>query len=119
MTADQGLVVDLDAIGFPVGAVARSYEVPVVVDFHAGGCGPCQTLGPLLEEVVGEWQGAVALVRVDVDANPELARDYGVRGVPTVVALAEGEEVGRFTGSLALPQLRTFVAQLLTGGTAR
>lgn len=105
-------VVDLDAGDFQEGAVDRSRRVPVVVDFHAGGCGPCQTLGPILKEVVREQKGAVVLVRVDVDRNPELAQAYGVRGLPAVKALVDGQVVTQLNGSTSVPRLRAFVADL-------
>jgi putative thioredoxin len=67
----------------------RSNEVPVVVDLWAEWCGPCRTLGPILEQVVGATDGKVELVKVDVDANPRVASTFQVQSIPGVFALRE------------------------------
>jgi putative thioredoxin len=79
--------------------VDRSLEVPVVVDFWAAWCGPCRTLAPVLEQAVAERAGQVALVKVDVDANQELAASFGVRGIPAVKAFRNGRPVADFVGA--------------------
>lgn len=93
-------VKDVDTASFPQDVLQRSREVPVVADFWAEWCEPCKTLSPSLEKVTAEADGAFQLVKVDVDANEELARQYGVQGIPTVIAFRDGEEVSRFTGAL-------------------
>ena len=73
-------------------------STPVLVDFWAEWCGPCKALAPKLEEIAGELAGKAKIVKVDVDANPDSAAKYGVRGIPTLVLFKDGKEVGRLVG---------------------
>jgi thioredoxin len=116
MAGGENSIVDLDADSFRQGAVERSWSQPVVVDFHAGWCGPCQTQGPILEEVVRELNGAVVLAHVSVDQAPDLAASYGVRSVPTLIGLVDGEVVDELAGAATISQLRSFVAGLAEQG---
>ncbi len=91
----------------------RSSSVPVVVDFWAAWCAPCRTLTPVLEEEIGARGGQVALVKVDVDAEPALGARFDVRGIPAVKAFRDGRVVDEFVGA----QSRQSVAAFLDGLT--
>ena len=102
---------------FQTAVIERSMTVPVVVDLWAEWCGPCRTLGPTLEKVIGETNGAVELVKVDVDANPQVAQAFSVQSIPAVFALRDGKIVDSFVGALAEAAVREFVAKLAPGAT--
>jgi putative thioredoxin len=90
----------------------RSAEVPVVVDLWAEWCGPCRTLGPILERVVAETGGKVALAKIDIDSNPQVAASFQVQSIPAVFAISQGKVVDSFIGALPEPSVRDFVAKL-------
>src|SRR5713101_4310060 len=91
----------------------RSTQVPVVVDLWAEWCGPCKTLGPTLEKVVAETNGAVELAKVDVDANPRVGATFHVQSIPAVFALRDRQVVDHFIGALPEPAVRDFVQRLV------
>ncbi len=103
---------DVTDATFERDVVERSSHVPVVVDLWAEWCGPCRTLGPILERVVGATNGAVELAKVDVDANPRVAATFQVKSIPAVYALRDGQVVDHFIGALPEQQVRQFVDRL-------
>ncbi|HLN17113.1 MAG TPA: thioredoxin [Acidimicrobiales bacterium] len=105
-------VLDVTDDTFEQAVLARSNEVPVVVDLWAPWCGPCRTLGPIIEKVVAETEGAVELVKVNVDENPRLSATFEVRGIPAVYALRDGKIVDGFVGAQPEAQVREFVNRL-------
>ncbi len=109
MDQPHPFVRDADTADFPQAVLQRSYEVPVVVDFWAEWCGPCKVLGPLLEKVTAEANGEFELVKVDVDQNQELAGEFAVQGIPTVIAFRDGVAVSRFSGAVPEPALQTWL----------
>ncbi len=106
-------MVDVTEATFEAEIVARSHEVPVVVDLWADWCGPCKTLAPILEKVIDETDGQVVLAKVDVDANPRLSESFNVQGIPAVFAIRDGKIAGQFTGAQPEHVVREFVASLL------
>src|ERR1700694_2184199 len=103
---------DVTDASFESAVLDRSTKVPVVVDLWAEWCGPCRTLGPILERVVAETGGAVELVKVDVDANPAVASAFKVQSIPAVFALRDRKVVDNFIGALPEAAVRQFVDRL-------
>jgi putative thioredoxin len=112
-SAPETLKVEVDQASFATEVLERSTDRPVVVDFWAAWCGPCRQLGPVLEQEVARLEGQVLLRAVDVDQSPELARMFGIRGIPAVKAFRDGHVVAEFVGAQPAPQVRSFLQGLL------
>lgn len=110
-TATAPHIFDATTARFQDDVLQKSLEVPVLVDFWATWCGPCKTLGPILEKLANEYNGAFLLAKVDVDAEQQLAGYFGIRSVPTVVLIKDGQPVDGFPGAVPEGQLRQFLAQ--------
>ena len=100
---------------FAADVLEASREVPVIVDFWAPWCGPCKTLGPQLEAAVNAANGAVKMVKINIDENPEIAQQLRIQSIPTVFAFKDGQPVDGFMGAIPESQIKAFVAALAGG----
>jgi len=108
---------DITEATFMQDVIEASKEAPVIVDFWAPWCGPCKTLGPILEKAVGETRGKVRMVKVNVDENQQIAAQLRVQSIPTVYAFHDGKPVDAFQGAVPASEVKAFVDRLvaLTG----
>jgi putative thioredoxin len=104
--------IDVTDVTFQAEVLDRSMSVPVVIDLWAPWCGPCRTLGPILEKVVDATDGNVALAKVNVDENPRVASTFQVQSIPAVFAVHEGKVVDQFIGALPERAVQDFVDRL-------
>jgi putative thioredoxin len=107
------MATDVSTKTFEKEVLEASKTVPVVVDFWAPWCGPCRSLTPIIEKVVGEFKGRVKLVKVNSDDNPELSQAFQIQSIPNVIAFKDGRAVSQFVGAQPESQVRAFVEKLL------
>jgi putative thioredoxin len=105
--------IDVTEETFERDVIQRSYEQPVVVDFWAEWCGPCRSLGPVIEQAVEKRDGQVDLVKVDTDANPRLSQAFGIQSIPAVKAFKDGKVVDEFIGALPPVQVERFLDRIV------
>ena len=119
--APADLIKDATAQTFMADVIDASQQVPVIVDFWATWCGPCKQLGPILEKAVTEARGAVKLVKVDIDQNPQIAQQLRIQSIPAVFAFFQGRPVDAFQGAVPESQVKAFIDKLvqLSGGAGQ
>ena len=115
----QPLVIDVTDESFEADVIEASHEVPIVVDFWAPWCGPCRTLGPLLEHLTQEADGDFRLAKVDIDQNPAIAGSLSIQSIPFVMGFRDGAVVHQFVGAQSEGVVRQFLERLLPDQTER
>jgi putative thioredoxin len=113
METQSPAVVDVGVENFQTEVVERSRQTPVLIDFWATWCGPCKTLGPVLEKLAREMKGRFVLAKIDIDKNPEIADLFQIQSVPTVMLLKGGRPADGFTGAQPEAQVRQFLERHL------
>lgn len=101
---------DATADNFEADVLDRSLQVPVLIDFWAEWCGPCKTVGPILEKLAAEYNGTFVLAKIDVDREQQLAGAFQIRSIPTIILVKGGQPVDGFPGAMPEGQLREFLA---------
>ncbi|MFT5531644.1 MAG: putative thioredoxin [Candidatus Poriferisodalaceae bacterium] len=107
------MMIDVTDATFNEEVIERSKQAAVVIDLWAPWCGPCKTLGPILDTVIDEFDGAVVGVKINIDENPEIAQAFQVQSIPMVVAFKDGESVDGFMGAQGEPMVRDFISKLV------
>ncbi len=102
-------MIDVTLANFETEVIAASQTVPVLVDFWAPWCGPCKTLGPVLEKVEAAYAGRFKLVKVNTEEEQQLAQAFGIRSIPTCVLMVQGQPLDGFMGALPEGQIKTFL----------
>jgi putative thioredoxin len=115
-TDGANLITNGSTATFMADVVDASHDVAVIVDFWAPWCGPCKQLGPAIEKAVRDARGAVRLVKINIDENPELAQQMRIQSIPAVYAFKDGRPVDGFVGALPESQVKQFVGRLAAGG---
>jgi len=113
MSDKHPAIIDVTADTFEIDVLERSRQVPILVDFWAEWCGPCRTLGPVLERLAAEYDGRFILAKANVDKLPEVAREFRVMSIPSVFAVRDGQARDSFVGAISEREIRAFIDRMM------
>ena len=109
--AENAYVFDVTEANFEADVIRASSETPILIDFWAEWCGPCKTLGPILDKLAEEFNGALKIAKVDVEASQQLAGMFQIQSIPTVILVHNGQLVDGFQGALPAAQIKEFLSK--------
>ena len=109
----SALIKDTDMANFMADVIEASNETPVIVDFWAPWCGPCKMIAPILDELAGDYADRLAIVKMNVDEQPDTAAKYNVRGIPTLLIFKDGELASTHVGLISKSDLVAFINKQL------
>jgi thioredoxin len=86
--------------------LVATHDKPILVDFWAAWCAPCRTLSPVIAELASAWKGRVTVIKINTEEKPDIARQFNINSIPTIILFKGGKEVKRISGAMPLPQLQ-------------
>ena len=103
----------MDTVPATLDEFVRTHDKPILADFWAEWCGPCKIMAPVLEDLAKEWKDRVTVIKIDTEKKPNLAQQYSISGIPTLILFMNGTEAHRITGAMPLEQLKHVLSEFV------